>query len=518
MCHDIILCGVSSFDRLTVEQGGAGMSDSSDPNTCETTQDLQKTDDQNGYRLIAQLLGYSAYVAWALILFATPIFCPYDLYTLSDTTFCRVAFLLGLLACLFITWKFFKPTQKNTVLLLAFFACPITLLLVVANHLVVPFYLRVFLWFVCGCFVVFVLLIWSLVFAQLDYNKAPLFISIAIVISALFALVVSFVQFASETIGILLPLVSVVTCKESKSVSDFKIIFPKDLKITARYLRISHKLDGGIMAYSVCLGFACFCISIPEFWPVNIIGFFTAVCLSSILWALDARKEDRRISLTFLHKIFLFLVLFFALPLLLLNKWVFLACSIVGVFFFVFNTVLNLSGLAIGSIVYEFPPIPYSCRAKMPNIAALAIGYFVAYLYINALETGVEPFIINAFIVVFILILAAISTFSLTNSFPSETDPLEEDQRRTLAMNTKERHGWSERCNRFSDLYGFSARQHDVLKYLSRGRNAPYIAETLFISESTVKSHIYSIYKKSGVHSAQELIDRIENFDKDLDT
>ncbi len=494
------------------------MSDSSDLNALEATQESQKTDDQNSYRLIAQLLGYSAYITWAFLLFATPIFCPYDLYTLSDTTFCRVALLLGLLLSLFIIWKFFKNMKKNTVLFLAFFACPITLLLVVANHFAVPFYPRLIIWFVCGCFVALVLLIWSLMFAQLDYNKAPLFISIAVIISALFALVVSFVQFASETIGILLPLISVVVCKESKSVANFKTIFPKDLKVTSRYLRISHKLDGGIMAYSICLGFACFFISLPEFWPINVIGFFTATCLASILWALDARREDRLISLTFLHKIFLFLVLFFALPLLLLNKWIFLICSIIGVFFFVFNAILNLSGLAIGSIVYEFPPIPYSCRAKIPNIAALALGYLIAYFYMNALQTGVDSLLINACVVAFILVLAAISTFSLTNSFPSETDHLEEDERRTLALNTKERHGWSERCNSFSDLYGFSARQRDVLKYLSRGRNAPYIAETLFISESTVKSHIYSIYKKSGVHSAQELIDRIESFDKDLDT
>ncbi|WP_241156635.1 MULTISPECIES: helix-turn-helix transcriptional regulator [unclassified Adlercreutzia] len=43
------------------------------------------------------------------------------------------------------------------------------------------------------------------------------------------------------------------------------------------------------------------------------------------------------------------------------------------------------------------------------------------------------------------------------------------------------------------------------------GRNAKYVGERLYISEHTVRSHIYRIYQKMDVHSQQELLDVIDN-------
>jgi DNA-binding NarL/FixJ family response regulator len=45
---------------------------------------------------------------------------------------------------------------------------------------------------------------------------------------------------------------------------------------------------------------------------------------------------------------------------------------------------------------------------------------------------------------------------------------------------------------------------------LARGRNARFIQDELFLSNHTVKSHIYSIYRKLNIHTRQELIDLIE--------
>lgn len=42
---------------------------------------------------------------------------------------------------------------------------------------------------------------------------------------------------------------------------------------------------------------------------------------------------------------------------------------------------------------------------------------------------------------------------------------------------------------------------------LVKGRSKSYIAETLFISENTVRSHSKHIYQKLGVHSKQEVLD-----------
>ena len=54
---------------------------------------------------------------------------------------------------------------------------------------------------------------------------------------------------------------------------------------------------------------------------------------------------------------------------------------------------------------------------------------------------------------------------------------------------------------------GLTAREVEVLQLLCKGRSKSYIAESLFISENTVRSHSKHIYAKLDVHSKQEILD-----------
>ncbi|WP_269152891.1 response regulator transcription factor [Collinsella aerofaciens] len=45
---------------------------------------------------------------------------------------------------------------------------------------------------------------------------------------------------------------------------------------------------------------------------------------------------------------------------------------------------------------------------------------------------------------------------------------------------------------------------------MGRGYNHGYVAEKLYISENTVRTHVRHIYAKLDVHSHQELIDLVE--------
>lgn len=62
------------------------------------------------------------------------------------------------------------------------------------------------------------------------------------------------------------------------------------------------------------------------------------------------------------------------------------------------------------------------------------------------------------------------------------------------------------RCARLVKRCKLSPREAEVLTWAAQGRNAKAIAEKLFISESTTKTHMSNIYRKAGVHSQQELI------------
>jgi len=57
------------------------------------------------------------------------------------------------------------------------------------------------------------------------------------------------------------------------------------------------------------------------------------------------------------------------------------------------------------------------------------------------------------------------------------------------------------------DLAALSAREKEILEQLMDNRRVPAIAERLFISPSTVRNHLKSIFRKVGVSSQRELID-----------
>ncbi|MDK2982009.1 MAG: hypothetical protein PWQ55_2356 [Chloroflexota bacterium] len=54
-----------------------------------------------------------------------------------------------------------------------------------------------------------------------------------------------------------------------------------------------------------------------------------------------------------------------------------------------------------------------------------------------------------------------------------------------------------------------SEREMDVLNLLAGGRKGPQIAIELFISYSTVRTHLKSIYRKLDVHNRQELLEKV---------
>lgn len=56
-----------------------------------------------------------------------------------------------------------------------------------------------------------------------------------------------------------------------------------------------------------------------------------------------------------------------------------------------------------------------------------------------------------------------------------------------------------------------SPRQWEVLQRLLRGERVPGIARALFLSPSTVRNHLTSIFAKVGVHSQEELIQRLRS-------
>ena len=62
----------------------------------------------------------------------------------------------------------------------------------------------------------------------------------------------------------------------------------------------------------------------------------------------------------------------------------------------------------------------------------------------------------------------------------------------------------------FARAVGLPARETEILSLLVRGRTLPYIANELFVTTGTVKTHVRHIYEKSLVNNRQELLDKVE--------
>jgi DNA-binding CsgD family transcriptional regulator len=60
-------------------------------------------------------------------------------------------------------------------------------------------------------------------------------------------------------------------------------------------------------------------------------------------------------------------------------------------------------------------------------------------------------------------------------------------------------------------LAELSPRQHEVLQRLVSGQRTPVIARDLFLSQNTVRNHLSAIFRRFGVHSQSQLLERLKS-------
>ncbi len=65
---------------------------------------------------------------------------------------------------------------------------------------------------------------------------------------------------------------------------------------------------------------------------------------------------------------------------------------------------------------------------------------------------------------------------------------------------------------RIQEHFRLSAREAEVMGLLARGNSVARIAETLVVSENTIRTHSKRIYTKLDIHKRQELVDLIDAF------
>jgi len=74
---------------------------------------------------------------------------------------------------------------------------------------------------------------------------------------------------------------------------------------------------------------------------------------------------------------------------------------------------------------------------------------------------------------------------------------------------TMQQHDVDERLAEIALEYKLTEREQHVLDLLAQGRTIAYISRSIYVSESTTKTHIRSIYKKLEVHTRTDLLNLI---------
>ena len=72
---------------------------------------------------------------------------------------------------------------------------------------------------------------------------------------------------------------------------------------------------------------------------------------------------------------------------------------------------------------------------------------------------------------------------------------------------------FDERAQAVAVAFSLTARETEVMALFARGRSSSFIAETFCVSNNTVRSHILHLYAKCDVHSRQELITLIDEWE-----
>ncbi|WP_139653743.1 helix-turn-helix transcriptional regulator [Raoultibacter phocaeensis] len=147
-----------------------------------------------------------------------------------------------------------------------------------------------------------------------------------------------------------------------------------------------------------------------------------------------------------------------------------------------------------------------ACLIAMPSYANLDAGVLGAYR-LNVL------LVLLLVAVILLIVTPSSRVWRLVIEGIDLSDALEKPGEQAGRSATLE-----ERCDYVARACGLTPRESEILRFLGRGYGSVYIAEALVIAESTVRSHVKSIYRKVDVSSREELISRIDEIGETPET
>lgn len=195
----------------------------------------------------------------------------------------------------------------------------------------------------------------------------------------------------------------------------------------------------------------------------------------------------------------LLLAIFFSRVSFNLLRWVLLATDIMFILIFTLASLVYMSKAVLadhkGSVNYQL------------LVTALIVWNYISFAWgetANNLNIGIAAHVPLDMTIVFWFIVNVATIFYIMRTSFSEAFANTEPE----TMQTEENIA-NEGERIFDELqeeYSLTDRETELCNFIYEGKSNAEIAEKLFITESTVKTHIYNLYRKTGVKSRMEII------------
>ncbi|MDO5117722.1 MAG: helix-turn-helix transcriptional regulator [Eggerthellaceae bacterium] len=259
-----------------------------------------------------------------------------------------------------------------------------------------------------------------------------------------------------------------------------------------------------VISVGFMLGFTAYCIADDTPWGILIAGGYTfaplCIALAGGLMILDCLKSHIY-GQSYLSKVALvgMMPCIFAVP--FCNWQGKIICG--GLILFIMmrhggfvldNTIQGMNRQSLSSFF-----IVAKCRCIQ------FVGFIVGWLssfYIMGFINIKNLSILFCFIIIYLWVLQIIFIFQQKEKNVFENYAPKEE--------TKSNY-FQQKIDLLATKYGLTSRQKEILAILAKGHGVDFISQELYISKATVKSHTYTIYKKMGVHTREEVMRLVED-------
>lgn len=234
------------------------------------------------------------------------------------------------------------------------------------------------------------------------------------------------------------------------------------------------------------------------------------------LVSLLVRQLDERIYKEWLKKSMAFSAALLLLPFPVVPDEVRLVLVCLYSCFVCLNVIVVMNAVVESTRFDMISPIWLLGKDGSIFFGGIAIGCAVCLLGVFA-GTYVEPLVALYGSIVIIVVFSSWMQITVNYQiYPFEPVIEENEDEETTAQieqEGKRKLVWQRKIEAACERYKLSPREREVLRILLKGRDAKYIMDQFYISQSTAKTHIYNIYRKFGIHSRQDLYDFIEDIE-----